>query len=210
VGTREEFCREWCDGSGEDASLREPDAFGTYLRSNFIMLRRTRAEVGRELPPVQSVVETIGYDESVMDEIDAEATELANKVIKGVFLEAGQAARELDLKLRHATGIAKAPHVADFVRLLVKEEGEQVLLCGWHREVYDVWENQLSKFNDIKCCYYTGTESTAQKNESKRQFMAKECQVMFMSLRSGGRPGRPPEGLQHDRFRRTRLVPGRA
>jgi hypothetical protein len=44
--------------------------------------------------------------------------------------------------LRQATGIAKAPFVADFVRLLV-ESGEKVLLYGWHREVYSIWRDKL-------------------------------------------------------------------
>jgi hypothetical protein len=55
LGTRSEFTREWC---GEQRTLeatppsRTRKAFGSYLREQGIMIRRTRADVGRELPAV--------------------------------------------------------------------------------------------------------------------------------------------------------------
>jgi len=80
-------------------------------------------------------------------------------------------------------------YVADFVRLLV-ESGEQVVLYGWHREVYHIW---LDRMADLKPALFTGTESTSQKQEAKRRFLAKETPVLIMSLRAGA----GVDGLQH-------------
>jgi superfamily II DNA or RNA helicase len=182
LGARHEFIREWCSYYGNDKYLlREPDAFGKYLRENFLMIRRTRPEVGMELPPVERVVQTIPYEASVIDAIADVATELAHLILKGSFLESGQAARELDLKLRQATGIAKAPFVAEFVKMLV-QDGQPVVLFGWHRAVYDVWLEKLSEFNPV---LFTGSETPNQKQASKEAFQRGDTKVMIMSLRSG-------------------------
>lgn len=182
LGGRDEFYREWCSFYGNDKYiLKQPDAFGKYLRENFLMIRHTRAEVGRELPPVERVVQTIPYESSVIDAISDVATELAHLILKGTFMESGQAARELDLKLRQATGIAKAPFVAEFVKMLV-QDGQQVVLFGWHRAVYDVWMDKLAAFKPM---LFTGTESAAQKQAAKVLFETGQTKVLIMSLRAG-------------------------
>ncbi len=92
-----------------------------------------------------------------------------------------RSSEELDWKLRQATGVAKAGFVADFVKLLV-ESGEKVVLYGWHLDVYAIWKERLA---DLKPAFYTGSESTPQKEESRRRFIAGETQVLIMSLRAG-------------------------
>jgi hypothetical protein len=88
---------------------------------------------------------------------------------------------ELDWKLRRATGVAKAAFVADFVEALV-ESDEQVVLFGWHRDVYDIWRRKLDKHNPV---FYTGTESPSQKEQAREAFLDGRSRVMVMSLRSG-------------------------
>jgi len=83
--------------------------------------------------------------------------------------------------MRQATGIAKAPYVADFVRLLL-ENGEKVVLYGWHREVYSIWLQQLKDYNPR---LYTGTESAKQKEDAKNAFIEGDCDLLIISLRSG-------------------------
>jgi len=88
---------------------------------------------------------------------------------------------QFDLRLRQATGVAKAPHVADFVRMLLQTE-DKVVLWGWHRAVYAIW---LERLADYKPVLYTGTESPTQKAESHAAFVKGESRVLVMSLRSG-------------------------
>lgn len=185
VGRREEFYREWCVDQGRHQSISDPKAFGSYLRENFIMLRRTRAEVGRELPPIQKIVQPVDSDTRELLKVQRSASELAQIILRQggeTFRgEKMQASERLSNMLRQATGIAKAPFVAQFVRMLV-ENGERVLLGGWHREVYTIWHAELK---DLRIGYFTGTESLKQKQDAKDKFVAGELDVLMMSLRSG-------------------------
>jgi len=177
LGEWGDFAREYLNDRGK---LTDPKALGTYLRERYAFLRRTKADVGSELPPVNRIVDTVDYDEAEVRSIEAVARQLAIKATTGQFAERGSAARELDLMVRQATGIAKARHVAAVVRILV-ESGEPVLLMGWHREVYRIWNEMLG---DLKPVMYTGTESPVQKAAAKEAFVSGKTDLMIMSLRS--------------------------
>lgn len=183
LGTREEFWREWCVEGGRKARLRDPKAFGTYLRTNGLMIRRTRADVARELPPLTTIVHEAESDKRVMREAFVSAAAFARALLsrETAFEERGRAARELDWRLRLATGRAKAEYVAAFVRLLL-EAGESVVLFGWHREVYAKWLEILKDFNPL---LYTGSESIPQKNAARDAFLGGETKLLIMSLRAG-------------------------
>ena len=183
VGTRWEFQREWCQGGGTHIMLKEPEAFGSYLREKNILVRRTRSEVGMELPPVQTIVESVEYNDKVLLDLDTCATELAHRILAAEtdFHSKGEAAREFDMKLRQATGIAKAPYCAAFVKMLL-EDGEKVVVTGWHRAVYEVWNSMLGQYG---ISWYTGSESPSQKNKAVDNFVYGSAKVFLMSLRSG-------------------------
>jgi SNF2 family DNA or RNA helicase len=179
LGTRDDFMREWTTTNGR--VIKDPQALGSYLRESHLFIRRTRSEVGRELPPVNRIVHTVGFDELAVKKVEDVARILAQRVIEGSFVERGQAARELDLRMRMTTGVSKATYVAEYVRMLL-ENGEPVLLAGWHRDCYDIWNRELLKFKPVM---YTGTESGAQKEAAKRAFVSGESNLMMISLRSG-------------------------
>jgi SNF2 family DNA or RNA helicase len=181
LGDHAEFTREWC-GYGE--GIKDPKAFGTYLRDQGLMLRRTRAEVGRELPPITLVPQEVDADEAELDRVESAAAELARIILgagERVRGEKFRASEELSWLVRQATGIAKAPYVGEFVKLLI-ESGEQVVLYGWHRAVYDLWLERLKEFSPV---LFTGSESTNQKEDAKRRFVAGESKVLIISLRAG-------------------------
>lgn len=179
LGEKHEFKREWCTEMGY---LRDPEALGAYLRDQHVFLRRTRADVGRELPPVNTVVEPIGYDVKQVRSADELARTLALRAVEGSFTERGQATRELDVLMRHRTGVAKAEAVADYVRILLESSDKPIVLVGWHRDVYDIWLERLSDFTPVM---YTGSESATQKRASEVAFLSGESRLLIMSLRSG-------------------------
>jgi SNF2 family DNA or RNA helicase len=185
LGTTDEFHREWCHGSYRtDPVVRDPKALGSYLRENFLMLRRTRKEVGRELPPLQKIPQHIGSDPEELDKIKDSAVALAKIILAGKPQEVGEvmhAGGQLSVILRQATGVSKASYVADFVRLVV-ESGEKVVCFLWHREVYTIIQ---AKLEDLKPAMFTGSETAAEKVEARRKFMAGETKVLLMSLRAG-------------------------
>jgi len=189
LGDKWDFLREWAWQNGSHHQIRDPKALGSYLRENFLFLRRTREEVGRELPPINKIIATVGYDQDEVKKSEALARQLAMRITTGSFTERGDAARELDMLARYTTGISKAREVAGYVRLLL-EAGEPVILAGWHRDVYAIWLKELADFAPVM---YTGSESGPQKEEAKRKFMAGETNLFILSLRSGA----GLDGLQH-------------
>lgn len=183
LGTKGEFSTEWCVGEYGRERIKEPRAFGSYALSTGLMLRRTRHDVGRELPPLTKVPHTIDSDPDELKRVASSATELATLIL-GRNAERGaawKASEELSTVLRQATGIAKAPYVADFVRLLV-ESGESVVLYGWHREVYAIWMDRL---RDLGPVLYTGSESANQKANAAEKFISGGTKVLIVSLRAG-------------------------
>lgn len=178
LGSHVDFMREWTDG---DKKVNNPKALGTYLRENHVFIRRTKQDVGQQMPPINRIVEVVDTNQKVLDDMNKLARILALKVVNGSFTERGQAARELNMLARHATGVAKAPAVAAYVRIFL-ENDIPVLLAGWHRDVYDIWLKELAAF---KPAMYTGSETPAQKKKSLNAFLAGETNLLIMSLRSG-------------------------
>jgi len=186
LSTMTEFIREWGGSTMATGQVKvaDPDALGAYLRDQGLLLRRTRHEVHRELPagrPTEVTVEVESGTEAsdaVMDDV----VRMAEMVMRGSREERFTAAGQIDLRLRQATGIDKAPHVAAFAKMLLESE-EKVVMFGWHREVYNIWNTRLAEYNPVM---YTGSESPRQKDESVRRFIEdEECRVFMCSLRSG-------------------------
>lgn len=182
LGEWEDFCREWCSPIGNNKySVRNPKALGSYLREQHAMIRRTKVDVGQQLPKVSRVVEHIDYDESAVKAVEDLARVLAIKATTASFVERGSAVRELDVMVRQATGVSKAKTAAAFCRMVI-ESGEPVVLFGWHRACYDIWMEELA---DLKPAMYTGSESIPQKELAKSRFINGETDILIMSLRSG-------------------------
>ena len=187
-GNWNEFLNEWCTSvfgaQLDQAKIRDPKAFGSYMREAGLMLRRTRKEVGRELLPLNKCVEHIDADLAALDKVSVTCAELARAILRHGEEYRGQKmqqSEEFANLLRQATGIAKAPYVAEYVRLLLEGE-KRVVLYGWHREVYSIWMDRLKDFNPVM---YTGSESPTQKDEAKRAFMEGDSRVLIISLRAG-------------------------
>ena len=185
LGSREEFVTEWCGGSGE--IVKEPRALGAYLRRSGAFLRRTRKDLKIELPRFQPVVETIETDSDLLERESLSCEELAHTIMQAGESRKGQkmqAAGEFDMRLRQATGIAKAPYVAAFVRMLLEagDEDEKVLVACWHRRVYEILNENLADFYPTM---YTGSESPSAKARNLAEFVSGKSRAMLMSLRAG-------------------------
>jgi SNF2 family DNA or RNA helicase len=189
LGTKGEFVQEWCSAPDMrgNASIKDPKAFGAYLREQGMMIRRTRQDVGRELPGLSIIPHTVASGD-VFEELErdgkGDVSELARFILerdssKGI--EQMQARGELDWRLRQATGLAKAKYIAEFVRMLV-DNGERVLLYTWHHAVNDILCERLKDVGVVK---FTGEESVSQKEASLDTFKGGHASVLIMSLRAG-------------------------
>lgn len=138
LGTREEFLREWGQTSWSNhIKVADPHALGSYLREQGLMLGRTREEVGMQLPKTIKVTHRIDSDRKVLDDMEASARALAQTILSETATgeERFHASGEIDKMVRHATGVAKAPHVAEFCHMILEDE-QKIVLFGWHRDCF--------------------------------------------------------------------------
>lgn len=191
LGRYSEFMREWCIGYDTKTRVRNPEALRSHLQSRGLFIRRTLDEMGIDIPGALPIEQIVPSDTSKYEELSGNAIEMAQLILSqdATSSEKWRTAAELDWKLRQATGIAKAPFVADFVKLLLSSQ-DKVVLFGWHRAVYDVW---LERLKEHKPVLYTGSESTAAKGRSVDAFLNGDSRVLIISLRSGA----GLDGLQH-------------
>lgn len=192
LGQRSEFMREWCGGAttsveatGTMAKVRvdKPEALRAHLEGRGLYLKRTLEEMGIEIPGAMAIEQMVPSDTAKYDQLSGNAIEMARLILsqEASSAEKWRTAAELDWRQRQATGIAKAAFVADFMKMVLDSE-EKVVLYGWHRSVYDIWLERLAAFDPVM---YTGTETSARKQKSLRQFINGDSRVLIMSLRSG-------------------------
>lgn len=177
LGDSDEFHSEWCNWG----KVYEPSTLNAHLKKMGVFLRRTPEDIGLKFGEASKHIYTIDSDINKLKEVQNVAKMLALSVLSGNAGEDSESAREFDWKLRHATGVAKAKAVAEFVKLLV-EQGEKVLLTGWHRDFWDIVQSQIS---GIKSVMFTGAESVKEKDEAVKSFIEGDAQIFMISLRSG-------------------------
>ncbi len=179
LGTQAEFRASW---GGKQA--RDPRALGQHIRAEGMYLRRTKDEVGIELPKVSQMIYPIETDKKALAGEMAGLIAMAIKVLDPATdrVERFHQTGRLEEMLRKATGVAKAPAAAAFVRLLMQDNDRQVVLIGWHHDVYAIWQRELADFNPV---FYTGAQSPTQKAASLARFIAGESRLLIGSLRSG-------------------------
>ncbi|MGG1598493.1 DEAD/DEAH box helicase [Paenibacillus naphthalenovorans] len=180
LGDWESFTREWCDGYGSDV-VADPEMLGDHLRREGLMLRRSKDDVLTELPPKRRIVQQIDSDEHVFLKEMRTVIRLIGKHDQAEnHFEKGRIKREIGQRVRQATGVAKAPYVAEFVKMLL-DAGEPVILYGYHHEVYAQWEERLRGYRPA---FITGRETPAEKEAAKRRFIEGETNLLIISLRA--------------------------
>ena len=180
LGDFESFSREWCYGYASKL-VAKPELLGEHLRREGLMLRRLKADVLNELPPKRRLVSEIDWNDALYRELMRPVAAQLKK------LDEAQSASERALiedqicsLERQATGIAKAPYAAAFVRALV-EGGEKVLLFAHHHAVMDAYKRELKA---LKPAFITGRENDKQKDASLKAFMEGRTDLCAISLRS--------------------------
>ncbi|MFQ9807935.1 MAG: DEAD/DEAH box helicase [Christensenellales bacterium] len=168
LGDWESFTRAWCDGYGNHL-VRDPALLGDHLRREGLILRRTKQEVLTELPPKRRLVQEIDADDKVYRELMRPVIEMLGS-LRALHPEARERAvleEQVGRGERQATGVAKAPFVAAFVRALL-DNGEKVLLFAHHHAVMDIYKKELTSYHPA---FLTGRETTKQKDDAVTRFM---------------------------------------
>ena len=182
LGDWESFSREWCYGYG-NAVVVKPDLLGAYLKREGLMLRRTKQEVLKELPPKRRLVQELDWNDKVYARLmEPILPELLRWKSDGTLTASARAMLEeqISQRARQATGVAKAPYVCQFVRALL-EGGEKVLLFAHHHEVMDIYKKELHAFAPG---FITGRETSAMKDRAVERFMTGRTDLVCISLRA--------------------------
>ena len=181
LGDWESFTRAWCDGYGNHL-VRNPALLGEHLRREGLILRRTKEEVLAELPPKRRLVQEIDSDDKAYRELMRPVMDQLGSLL-ALHPDAKERAlleEQVGRGERQATGVAKAPFVAAFVRA-VEDSGEKVLLFAHHHAVMDIYRKELAAYRPV---FITGRESTAQKEEAVARFMEGKTNLCVISLRA--------------------------
>ena len=180
LGDFESFSREWCCGYNS-MIVQKPDVLGEHLKREGLILRRMKSEVLKELPPKRRLVQEIDWDDKVyrlyMKPVEGQLHQLkeASTASQRALIE-----DQISQTHRQATGIAKAPYVAAFVKMLV-ENGEKVLLMAHHHAVMDIYKKELKSLHPV---FITGRETDAKKDQAIVSFMQGKTDLCCISLRS--------------------------
>ncbi len=181
LGDWESFTRAWCDGYGNHL-VRNPALLGEHLRREGLILRRTKEEVLAELPPKRRLVQAIDSDDKVYRELMRPVMDQLGSLL-ALHPDARERAlleEQVGRGERQATGVAKAPFVAAFVRAL-EDSREKVLLFAHHHAVMDIYRRELAAYRPV---FITGRESTTQKEEAVARFMEGKTNLCVISLRA--------------------------
>ena len=181
LGDWESFTRAWCDGYGNHL-VRNPALLGEHLRREGLILRRTKEEVLAELPPKRRLVQEIDSDDKAYRELMRPVMDQLGSLL-ALHPDAKERAlleEQVGRGERQATGVAKAPFVAAFVRAL-EDSGEKVLLFAHHHAVMDIYRKELAAYRPV---FITGRESTTQKEEAVARFMEGKTNLCVISLRA--------------------------
>ena len=182
LGDWESFSREWCYGYGGGIVIK-PDVLGAYLRREGLMLRRTKQEVLSELPPKRRLVQELDWNDKIYAMLmEPILPQIMRWKTDGTLTPSTRAMLEesISQQARQATGVAKAPYVAQFVRALL-EGGEKVLLFAHHHQVMDAYKKELKAFVPG---FITGRETTNAKAAAVERFMTGRTDLLCVSLRA--------------------------
>lgn len=182
LGDWESFSREWCYGYG-NAVVVKPQLLGDYLRREGLMLRRTKQDVLKELPPKRRAVQELDWNDKLYAQLMAPVLpDVIRWKTDGTLTASARAMLEESISqhVRQATGIAKAPYVCQFVRALL-DSGEKVLLFAHHHAVMDTYKQELKHYRPG---FITGRETTNAKADAVERFMSGRTDVLCISLRA--------------------------
>ena len=126
---------------------------------------------GQEITVLGLIGDTSRVDMELLGSLSALHPDAKERALLEERISAGE---------RRATGVAKAPFVAAFVRALL-DSGEKVLLFAHHHEVMDLYKKELRQFEPG---FITGRETSAMKDKAVERFMTGKTDLVCISLRA--------------------------
>ncbi|MFN3655460.1 MAG: DEAD/DEAH box helicase, partial [Candidatus Nitrosotenuis sp.] len=185
LGNFKEFCEYFCyiNEKGKAIVLENKRESLRHMLQKHVMLRRKKSDVLTELK------EKVRYKEIIDTDINYYNTELEKiwkkleeerKVAQTAF-DASTAYQRAIQSERQAAGIAKLPHVINFVKNIMEIEESVIVFCH-HKSIHTLLHQSLAEF---KPASIIGGQSDKDRQANIDAFQNGETKLLIAGLRAG-------------------------
>ena len=185
LGSFKEFCEYFCyvNEKGKAIVLENKRASLRNELQKHVMLRRKKADVLKELKDKVRYKEVIAADtDYYLEELDKiwKKVENEQKDAESEFSKSASYNRAIQSE-RQIAGIAKLPHVINFVKNIMEIEESVVVFCH-HKVIHKLLHESLQEFSPVSII---GGQSDATRQDQIDKFQKGESKLMIAGIRAG-------------------------
>jgi len=185
LGSFKEFCEYFCfvNEKGKAIVLETKRESLRKQLQKYVMLRRRKSDVLKELKDKVRYKEVIDADTNYyFNELGNiwEKLEAEQKEAKSAFDKSASYQRAIHRE-RQAAGVAKLPHVINFVKNIMEIEESVVVFCH-HKSIHKLLNQNLSEFLPATII---GGQSDKFRQEQIDSFQNGQTKLMIAGLRAG-------------------------
>jgi len=185
LGSFKEFCEYFCyvNEKGKAIVLETKRASLRNELQKHVMLRRKKSDVLKELKDKVRYKEVIDSDtDYYLEELDRIWTKLEEeqKDAETAFKKSASYQRAIQSE-RQVAGIAKLPHVINFVKNIMEIEESVVVFCH-HKVIHKLLHERLEEFSPVSII---GGQTDSMRQDQIDKFQKGESKLMIAGLRAG-------------------------
>ena len=185
LGSFKEFCEYFCyvNDKGKAIVLENKRASLRNELQKHVMLRRKKSDVLKELKDKVRYKEVIASDtDYYLEELDKiwKKLETEQKEAKTEFSKSASYHRAIQSE-RQIAGVAKLPHVINFVKNIMEIEESVVVFCH-HKVIHKLLHESLQEFSPVSII---GGQSDNLRQDQIDKFQRGESKLMIAGIRAG-------------------------
>jgi len=185
LGSFKEFCEYFCyvNEKGKAIVLENKRASLRHELQKHVMLRRKKSDVLKELKDKVRYKEVIASDtDYYLEELDKiwKKVEEEQKNAETEFSKSASYQRAIQSE-RQIAGVAKLPHVINFVKNIMEIEESVVVFCH-HRAIHTLLHKSLQEFSPVSII---GGQTDSFRQGQIDKFQNGESKLMIAGLRAG-------------------------
>jgi len=185
LGSFKEFCEYFCymNDKGKAIVLENKRASLRNELQKHVMLRRKKSDVLKELKDKVRYKEVIASDtDFYLEELDKiwKKLEAEQKVAQTEFSKSASYHRAIQSE-RQIAGVAKLPHVINFVKNIMEIEESVVVFCH-HKVIHKLLHESLQEFSPVSII---GGQSDTLRQDQIDKFQKGESKLMIAGIRAG-------------------------
>ncbi len=185
LGSFKEFCEYFCyvNEKGKAIVLENKRASLRNELQKHVMLRRKKSDVLKELKDKVRYKEVIAADtDYYLEELDKiwKRLEEEQKDAESEFSKSASYHRAIQSE-RQIAGLAKLPHVINFVKNIMEIEESVVVFCH-HKVIHKLLHESLQEFSPVSII---GGQSDSVRQDQIDKFQKGESKLMIAGIRAG-------------------------